>query len=239
MSLSLNLGLGLSSAGGGAAIPTEDQLAALLLGSGKSAMWLPTGGSDLYSDSARTTPITAGGGSAVGAVDDYSGNGYHLLQATSGLRPLATNGLTFDGADDSLSAAVSGNLSANTTLLCGIKTTDTVAVVFASGPSGFDPIIQNGSVAALGAGVYVDDVQPSPYTRGGAYTEISNNAWHRLELRNRDHSARGSIGLSTASDKLAGAISCFIMLDANGLGADYAEALSLSQTLIDEINAGL
>lgn len=46
----------------------------------------------LWQDSARTTPATANN-DPVGAVDDASGTGNHLVQATAGLRPLLKTGI--------------------------------------------------------------------------------------------------------------------------------------------------
>lgn len=62
----------------------------------------------LWKDTAGTTPVTADG-DQVARVDDKSGNGNHLLQATSAFRPLykVSGGLKyllFDGSNDRLLA---------------------------------------------------------------------------------------------------------------------------------------
>jgi hypothetical protein len=73
----------------------------------------PSDLSTLWQDSARTTPVTADG-DPVGCIDDKSGNGFHLTQATSGKRPLyRTSGglhwLVNDGIDDVLFGSASSN----------------------------------------------------------------------------------------------------------------------------------
>lgn len=64
--------------------------------------------STLWQDSGRTTPA-ASDTDPVGAWDDKSGNGYHVIQATAGSRPTLQTGelnsksvIRFDGTDDSL-----------------------------------------------------------------------------------------------------------------------------------------
>lgn len=81
-----------------------------LFAAGAAGGWYdPSDISTLWQDSARTIPVTAHG-DPVGAIDDKSGNGNHLIQATAGFRPLyqvagALKYLMFDGVDDRLSAA--------------------------------------------------------------------------------------------------------------------------------------
>lgn len=59
----------------------------LFPGSEVGAWWDLSDISTLWQDSARTTPVTADS-DPLGCVDDKSGNGNHLLQATAGNRPL-------------------------------------------------------------------------------------------------------------------------------------------------------
>ncbi len=73
------------------------------------AWWDPSDLSTLWQDSARTTPVTADG-DPVGCIDDKSGNGRSLVQATSGKRPLyktagGLHWLELDGTDDQRTSA--------------------------------------------------------------------------------------------------------------------------------------
>jgi hypothetical protein len=58
------------------------------------AYWDISNLDSLYQDTAATTPVTASGQS-VARVNDLSGNGYHLLQSSSGNRPLYQTGSGF------------------------------------------------------------------------------------------------------------------------------------------------
>jgi hypothetical protein len=80
-----------------------------LFSSDTGGWWDPSDMSTLYQNSAGTTPVTAADQS-VGRIDDKSGNGNHLLQATDTNRPIIRNSgalwwLEFDGVDDGLGAA--------------------------------------------------------------------------------------------------------------------------------------
>lgn len=81
-----------------------------------------------WQDSGRTTLATAQN-DPIGAMDDYSGNARHALQAVAGSRPLVNlaqqNGyraaLT-DGVDDTLAPAAGITLGSNGTLICVYNT---------------------------------------------------------------------------------------------------------------------
>src|SRR5262245_42293050 len=78
------------------------------LGAALYGLYLPTPGY-VWQDAARTTPATLAT-HPVGALDDQSGNGRHLTQATAASRPTlalagGVYGLTFDGTDDALTRA--------------------------------------------------------------------------------------------------------------------------------------
>lgn len=81
----------------------------LVSGSTMMAWYDPSDLSTLFQDSAGTTPVTASG-QPVGKMNDKSGNGLHMLQATSAKRPTYTTSgglhfLDFDGTDDAMSVA--------------------------------------------------------------------------------------------------------------------------------------
>jgi hypothetical protein len=77
-----------------------------LFSSNTGGWWDPSDHSTTWQDVAGTTPATAAG-DPVARIDDKSGNGNHLLQATSGNRPILRTSsglwyLEFDGVNDSL-----------------------------------------------------------------------------------------------------------------------------------------
>ena len=91
---------------GNTAATFEEQVVALL-GAKCRAFWLYDEPSHLWQDTSATTPVTADT-DPVGRVDDLSGNGLHLLQATGGNKPAYRTGSTrvlFDGVNDYLSVA--------------------------------------------------------------------------------------------------------------------------------------
>jgi len=104
-----------------------DALMALFGASELGGLWLP-GYSTMWQDSARTTPATAAN-DPVGAIDDLSGNGNHLLQATAGSRPTLqqTSGLwylQFDGTADNMTAAFDLSTVDKSTVIIGVEKQD-------------------------------------------------------------------------------------------------------------------
>ena len=110
MSLQLGTRRSLFGARGGIASPLE--ISGCIL-------WLDGSDTDkLYTDSAKTTPVSSDG-DVVGAWEDKSGNGKDATQATTSLKPLykvnlqnSKSGVRFDGTDDVLSVAVTGTSAA-------------------------------------------------------------------------------------------------------------------------------
>jgi hypothetical protein len=89
-------------------------------------LWLKADGT-LWQDSARTTPASADG-DPVGAWDDASGEGNHVLQTTNGLRPLLkiniVNGepaVLFDGSDDYLDGSYAAAVPQPRTLFLVVR----------------------------------------------------------------------------------------------------------------------
>ncbi len=101
----IGLGIDLSLSpkrGGGAAAFTPASLS-------PTAWYDPSDLATVWQDSARTTPASVNG--VVGAIDDKSGNGKHLLQATTAAKPVlrqsgALYWLEFDGVDDFMETAI-------------------------------------------------------------------------------------------------------------------------------------
>jgi len=110
-----------------------------LFSGGEQGGWYdPSDLSTLWQDDARTTPVTTDG-QTVGCMDDKSGNGNHLKQATAGKRPqYKTSGglhwLAFDGVDDAL---------ASTSI--DFSTSDKISIFFA----GYKPINQTSILAEI------------------------------------------------------------------------------------------
>lgn len=95
---------------------------------GFGAWYDPSDLSTLFQDSAATTPVTADN-QPVGCMRDKSGNGVHLLQATSGARPTWRAGgngaapyLSFDGTDDWLLAMFSDQATMGFAAVSGLAT---------------------------------------------------------------------------------------------------------------------
>lgn len=82
----------------------------------RGGWWDPSDFSKMYQTEDTSTPVTATGQS-VGRIEDKSGNGNHLVQATSTKRPTLQqdgNGkyyLSFDGTDDFLATASAATLT--------------------------------------------------------------------------------------------------------------------------------
>lgn len=95
--------------------------AMLFRASEQGGWWDPSDFSSMSQDSAGATPVTATG-QPVGKINDKSGRGNHLIQATSAARPVLQQDasgyyyLSFDGVDDRLSSAAAVNLSVTAAL---------------------------------------------------------------------------------------------------------------------------
>lgn len=102
----LGVGLALPQVAARRASAPEWTPAKLFAASEAGAWYDPSDLSTLWQDTAGTTPVTADGQS-VARIDDKSGNGNHLTQATASKRPVyrtagGLHWLLFDGVDDFL-----------------------------------------------------------------------------------------------------------------------------------------
>lgn len=132
---------------------------ATLFAAGEAGAWYdPSDLSTLWQDTAGTTPVTADGQS-VARIDDKSGNGLNLLQATAGLRPLyktagGLHWLEFDGTDDRLTVG-SGIAGASQTVgLAGANPTGTAGCPYASSTASADRLGFRLDGSALSVGHY-------------------------------------------------------------------------------------
>ena len=169
------------------------QAANALTGKGSSALWLPQAESDLYAEAARTTPVTAGSGSAVGSVTDYSGNGHHL-EASGTARPAATTGLTFDNSDDKVNTSA-GIGSSNIDVIAVVRGTDATGIFGGdSGSTRFFGTWNTGSTnnptLSSGSPVYeVDGVAVSPTQQGAIHAALMDGIAHTYVCNGVDMSS--------------------------------------------------
>lgn len=177
-------------------------------------------------------------------VKEMPANFHPLLQATTSLKPDATNGLTFDGVDDCLD--ISTTLPSDASFVAGIALTainSEVPIADVSGTTGYAAwVASGGATAATSTGsAFVDGVAAA--TQGDLATAIgAGGVFHRLENRGGDFSTWSGVRLGKRSNtfqQMNGALSAIILLDNVGLGANAATALSLAQTLVDEINGAM
>ena len=116
----------------------------LFAASEKGVWYDPSDFSTLFQDTAGTTPVTATG-QLVARMNDKSGNGKHMTQATSAARPVIeqdANGkyyLNFDGIDDAMVSTETLFFSStnNVSFFAGIRKMGdaSIGVLFELGPS--------------------------------------------------------------------------------------------------------
>lgn len=110
--------------GGGAAVFSP---ADLFSSSEKGAWYDPSDLSTMFQDTAGATPVTTAGQS-VARINDKSGNGLHLTQATAGSRPTyqtsaGLHWLAFDGSDDGMVTSANLDLSSvsKASVIAGVR----------------------------------------------------------------------------------------------------------------------
>lgn len=107
---------------------------AVLFARGEKGAWYDfSNWASVFTDTARTVPVTASGQQAAG-VTDLSGNGLHLSQATTAARPTFTVGangraaLSFDGIDDLIFSSANMDLATSeVTFVAAIRKTSDAA----------------------------------------------------------------------------------------------------------------
>jgi hypothetical protein len=184
MPLDFSLGMSLIStrrASGAAAFSP----AVLFAGSVKGAWYDPSDLSSMFQDTAGTTPVAANN-DPVGRINDKSGNGNHLLQATAGKRPLyqTASGLSwllFDGVDDGLATATGKTWAATSDYCLAVRSAGDPSVLAFDGTNSgteFLGVLQSASAAANNGGVgtpsnLINGSALSPDTRGGLFTALN------------------------------------------------------------------
>jgi hypothetical protein len=155
----------------------------LFLSAEKGAWYDPSDLSTVFQDTAATTPSVVG--DPVGRINDKSGNGFHLLQATAGLRPLLqTEGgryyLNFDGTDDEMAVTATLGFTSTMESFIGLHpVTGTTKYVIINGQGDyFYHIAVNGDVssAASNAGT------PAYKVDNVSIGTSRDNVWDALTL---------------------------------------------------------
>lgn len=186
-----------------------------------SGLWLdPSDITTGFQDSAGTTPQTASG-QPTGKRLDKSGNGLHVLQATSSGRPEydVISGISsdyFDGTDDGYSTATfaAGTLVNGMDCFIAIRRASTKnEVVISENPADPSRYMGNISASANGLGLSGTGTAWSAYVNGVAVGSVNScstlelnaalgsGAWKVLELRDLDLSlwAQFTLGLYTGA----------------------------------------
>ena len=236
-------------AGGGAVVPTIDQLLANLDQTTKSGWWEPTGGSTMYSD-AGTTEVTAGSGDPVYRIESMTAHAFNFDRSTTdSRRAVATDGLTFDGSDDFYIGSLPGGAgSANMAVLALLKTSDTKACIIRC--NGISPsFLQSFEDTSAGTISYNTHVDGALFTAGVAtgdqmHTAIADNTNTLVETRTINLSSGTSFELGSFNGgvslwALAGNVLAWGVLDLTALEAIEAglgaTTLALAQTRLGEI----
>jgi len=180
------------------------------------------GFSTMWQDSARTT--AANDTDPCGALDDLSGNGNHVLQATAGARPTVNasgvnskRALSFDGGDFlALAAFASGDLAQ----------ARTVALIVKAGATGASYVYLDSKDTAKRHQIYEDNASPVWGLYSGvellSVTATNTNLHLHVTLANGASSAHYLDGTSIASGNAGSQAMAGITLGANWGGASHA-----------------
>lgn len=218
----LRLAMDLSLVTGGGARGTIFSPSVLFAGSVKGAWYDPSDLSSMFQDTAGTVPVAANN-DPVGRINDKSGNGNHLLQATAGKRPLyqTASGLSWlllDGVDDGMATATGGTWAAASDFCMALRSTGANTVLAWDGTNSgteFIGVHQAAVATANNGGVgtptnVVNGTNVSPDTRAGLFTAL-NGADKVFECQNAT-AAFDSLGIGDyASFPTAGRLYGFII----------------------------
>lgn len=153
---------------GGILLPSLDaQAAAFFAARATPKLWIDAGlSSARFQDTAAATALTTAG-QTFGRINDRSGGGNDVIQATAGKRPalVQANGLSWisaDGADDGLYTAAALNLSSvdRVTLIAGLRKRNSDATVM---------LAELGAEFTTGGGLglYSSSASPQAYFQWG------------------------------------------------------------------------
>jgi len=155
-------------------------------GSLSPAMWFDFDDmTTLFQDSAGTIPVTAAG-QPVGRVNDKSGRGRHMLQATAAARPIYTldggvGSLQFDGVDDAMSNADGAFLPATADVFVALNNNNADNIwTTLQYASSFMGVAQSGNTGESpsggvgGAVDFVNGVAVVPGSRGQFHTDMGS-----------------------------------------------------------------
>lgn len=201
--------------------------------------------------------VSFGNGSAYLTVDNFRLRripGNHLLQPTASSRPTATDGLTFDGVDDSMTMEFPGGSgSSDMSVLMGVKTeapTSFILVSESDGTAGRFMGIAHRTSTSTNLGVTnvivdgVEFVSNAAVPRSQLFDAIADGASHVIEMPSANLSNWSGLlfarYLAAPDWDFAGSLSTIIVIDNTVLSpSDQALALSLAQQIIAQTNAGL
>lgn len=228
------------------------QLVRSLQNSPKSGLWLPAGESGLWSDTGKTMPVVAGSGDPVAVCDDLTGNGNDLIRGSGTHRPVATEGLTLDGAEDYMGYALPGGAGSGSMCIVALmKTTDTQFMVASSSDASarFEGRARNSGSASIGSvDIDVDGVTVpvATATAPDLQSAIADGTWKVVTISG--FTAAGWTGIDfgwyanagVGGWDYAGAFGALAVLDLNDFSAGSGAALEAqTKALFASIGASL
>ncbi len=179
-----------------------------------TAWYDPSDLSSMWQDSAGTIPAVVD--SPVGKMNDKSGNGYHLLQATASKRPILRSAgglywLEFDGVDDFLGMAAGVfTRSIPNTRLSGLRTGGTSGRIFGT-YQGANPSLYLGTTTTVGLQGGTGAIEAAVVAAADIVVSEIRDVVSSLQI-DRGAATTGDAGVGTSDGTSIG-------------GADFAAAL--------------